>query len=614
MASETPSGGASLFGRAWGFVLVLVVALQGAASFRYDFIDFDDPHTIVEHELVNSLGERPLLDYFRPLQFRGVKEYMPLKTLSFAVDRALFGPAPSAFRLQQQLWYLLCVLGVWLWSRAFLQAVSRAGRATLSDSQLAAISAATSLLFAVHPAHVESATWLSGRKELMCGALSFAVLCLSLRPGSLARVGACACGALALLSKPIALMLLPCVLVQERVVQSPGLWRSSLRRQAPLYLTLASVSAFVLFMYAQAVPDAAQKLTFELAHRPFAGPTWLRIPQQLGLFARLAVLPIGLSPELPTSLLGTSLHQPRVWVWGLLGAALAFFAVAGTYQRKPWGALLMLFILPLFPILANPPWAQYLAGRYLFLSTAPLALGLSWTVAMLAERAPRVRAALHAGLVAVVVIWGIERRAYDASFHDSVALWTQASAQFPDEPWHARRAAVALRKAGREVEAAHYFQRCLKLAPQDSSCAAELGAILVHDAPDQAELLLRAALPGDESGTAHRDLAFLWASQGRAAEGVKLYRGWLESHPAEAEQVKPMIGLALATHDRALTRLSLQQFVQGLARELPTQPPPVELVERTARGLDEPELAQHARAAAAACARTDCFAQRMYGH
>jgi|GEM_PF-4404240 len=593
-----------LFGRAWGFVLVLVVALQGAASFSYDFVDYDDPFTIVEHELVNGLDERPLLDYFRPQQFRGVMEYMPLKTLSLAVDRALFGPAPSAFRLQQLLWYLLCVLGVWMWSRAFLRAVGK------PDNLVAA---AASLLFAVHPAHVESATWLSGRKELMCGALSFAVLYLAFQPGLRARVGACACAALALLSKPIALMLLPCVLVQELVVQSPGQWRSALRRHAALYLTLVSMSAFVLYMYAQTVPDAAQTLSLDLTHRPFQGPTWLRIPQQLGLFARFAVLPLGLSPELPRSLLGSSLHEPRAWVWGILGIALAGVAIAGAYQRKPWAALLLLFILPLVPIIINPPWAQYVAGRYLFLSTAPLALGLSWAAMTLAHRAPRLRTLLQSALLIVVLVWGLERRAYDASFHDSVALWTQASAQFPEEPWHARRAALALRKAGREVEAAHYLQRCLALAPQDSSCSAELGAMLVHDAPDQAELLLQAALSGDVTGVAHRDLAFLWAAHGRAAEGATLYRSWLASHPAEAEQVKPMIGLALATHDRELTRRSLQQFVQGLARELPTRPPPVELIERTARGLDEPALAQSARDAAAACQRTDCFATRMYG-
>jgi len=484
----------------------------------------------------------------------------------------------------------------------------------LSDSQQAVIAASASLLFAVHPAHVESATWLSGRKELMCGALSFAVLYLALQPGLLARVGACACAALALLSKPIALMLLPCVLVQELVLRPrPGQWRSSLRHQAPLYLTLASMSAFVLWMYAQTVPDGAQTLSLDLTHRPFQGPTWLRIPQQLGLFARFAVLPIGLSPELPRSLLGSSLHEPRAWVWGLLGIALAGAAIAGAYRRKPWAALLWLFILPLVPIIVNPPWAQYIAGRYLFLSTAPLALGLSWAAMTLADRAPRLRPLLRTALLVVVLVWGVERRAYDASFHDSVALWTQASANLPEEPWHARRAALALRKAGREVEAAHYLQRCLALAPQDSSCSAELGAMLVHDAPDQAELLLRAGLPGDVTGVAHRDLAFLWAAQGHAEKGATLYRNWLASHPAEAEQLKPMIGLALATHDRELTRLSLQQFVQGLARELPTGPPPVDLIERTARGLDEPELAQSARDAAAACQRTDCFARRMYG-
>jgi hypothetical protein len=74
-----------------------------------------------------------------------------------------------------------------------------------------------------------------------------------------------------------------------------------------------------------------------------------------------------------------------------------------------------------------------------------------------------------------------------------------------------------------------------------------------------------------------------------------------------------MIGLALASHDRELTHKALRKVVQVMVLETPTKPPPLELFERTAERLEEPQLAQAAREAASACQRTDCFARRMYG-
>jgi tetratricopeptide (TPR) repeat protein len=606
--SHRPS--AALCARFWWLALVLAVVAEGAPSWQYEFIDLDDARTIVQHELVTSLGRRPWLDYVRPERFGGLPEYMPLKTLSLAVDYAVFGASPRAFRGQQQLWYLLCALGVWIWARDFLFAVRSAGRATLSYSQIQYSAAGASLLFVLHPAHVESVTWLSGRKDVMCGAGMLAALVCALRwrPGQHAALaGACACSAFALLSKPVAVTLLLCFMAQDWVVQT-----GALRRRAPLYGIVAVLSALLLIVYLNVSLDGGQSIRPEAAERIYRGPTWFRMLQQLGLFARYALLPFGLSPELPTSLLGTltTLHGT---LWAALGALLLAAAGVGLWRRQAWAALLALFIAPLTPIVLRPAWAQYVAGRYLFLSIAPLALGVCWGAAVLMRQARRLRVPIALAVLAIMVAWGGERYAYDASYRNSFALWTQASAQFPDAPQLAQHAAQAAASSGRPQLAIQYYERCLALAPQHPVCGAQLGTLLLDRDDARAEAQLQAALPNDETGLAHRSLAFLWAAHARAADGVALYRAWLAAHQVDAERMRPLIGLALANHDRELTHKALRKTVQVMVLERPAQPPPLELFERTARSLDEPELAKAARRAAQTCQRTDCFAHLIYG-
>lgn len=606
---------AAIAQRYWLGVLALVVLVQGAASWHYDFIDLDDAGTIIDHELVNGLGQRPWLDYVRPERFGGLPEYMPLKTLSLAVDRWLFGPSPAAFRAQQQLWYWLSACGFWLWASRLLTAWVSIGKSTLSRRDIGLIASFASLLFVVHPVHVESVTWLSGRKDVMCGAFMLATLWLALlAPLTAARSAAlCACAALAMLSKPVGATIIVCLVVQDAMVQPREHWRTLVRTRAPSYVLIAIMSVLFALVYTHVAVDGGQSIRPEALARVYTGPTWFRQLQQVAWFVRYGLLPFGLSPELPTSLLGPRLSDVHAWFFAVLGAGVMVGTLLGTLRGSAVGGLLALYVAPLLPILIRPPWAQYLAGRYLFLSVAPLALGLTWGAFMLTQRAPRLRPLILSTQCAVFIIWGLEHRAYDASFRDSFSLWTQASAQFPESSSLAQRAAQAAVGQGRFQIAARYYERCVSLTPTHPLCAAQYGTMLLGSDDTRARAWLTRALPFDETGLAHRGLAFTWAASGRAADGAKLYRDWLASHRVDAERVKPMIGLALASADHELAHKALRKLLQVMTLETPAKPPPVALFERTAQALHEPELSLATQQAAARCVRVDCFFQRMYG-
>lgn len=114
--------------------------------------------------------------------------WRPLFSLSFAFDRALFGPPGPGWHLHSLLWHLAAVLLLWSWlGRRGLAPGPRFGAAAL---------------YALHPVQVEAVAWLSARNDPM--ATSFALLALHLldRPAF-----AAAAWGLALLSKESALLL-----------------------------------------------------------------------------------------------------------------------------------------------------------------------------------------------------------------------------------------------------------------------------------------------------------------------------------------------------------------------------------------------------------------------
>jgi tetratricopeptide (TPR) repeat protein len=100
--------------------------------------------------------------YLRDFSWNGIRaifsnfhnfNYHPLTTLSFWVDYSLWGLNPLPYHLEN---VLLHLVNVWL---VYLLAMK------LSGKQLTGL--IVSLLFAIHPLHVESVAWISERKDVL---------------------------------------------------------------------------------------------------------------------------------------------------------------------------------------------------------------------------------------------------------------------------------------------------------------------------------------------------------------------------------------------------------------------------------------------------------------
>ncbi|MFZ5478332.1 MAG: hypothetical protein ACOZNI_16310, partial [Myxococcota bacterium] len=124
--------------------------------------------------------------------------YRPLLTVTFLVDRWLFGVAPGPAHVHSLLWHLACVTLAWALLRP------RIGEWP---------AAAAALIFGVHPIQSEAVVWIAARNDLMAAAgVLGALLALDRgRPG-LAGVAALA----GCLSKENAYLVLPIAWVWRR--------------------------------------------------------------------------------------------------------------------------------------------------------------------------------------------------------------------------------------------------------------------------------------------------------------------------------------------------------------------------------------------------------------
>ncbi len=171
-------------------------------SLSNDFINWDDPHYVYENSNIWGLGAENMKYIWTEFV---VANYHPLSVMSLAFNYVMGGLNPYGYHLTNVLLHLINCLLVFVF-------VYR-----LSDRKTD-IALLSSLLFAVHPLHVESVAWVAERKDLLYTVflLPALILYLKYRQSPSALLYACILFSylLSLLSKPAAVifpLLLLCI-------------------------------------------------------------------------------------------------------------------------------------------------------------------------------------------------------------------------------------------------------------------------------------------------------------------------------------------------------------------------------------------------------------------
>jgi len=135
--------------------LCLILLLTGfiyRSSLNGEFLSYDDTDNVVNNPVVRNLSLSSIPQFF---QTGKLYMYTPLTFLSYAVDLKIWGMDPFGFRLSNLLLHLLNAILVFIFARQFL-------KKTIVAFFIA-------LLFAFHPANVDTVAWISARSNLLAG-------------------------------------------------------------------------------------------------------------------------------------------------------------------------------------------------------------------------------------------------------------------------------------------------------------------------------------------------------------------------------------------------------------------------------------------------------------
>jgi Tfp pilus assembly protein PilF len=361
------------------------------------------------------------------------QEYLPVRDLSYRIDMALFGSDPVGYHLHNLLLYALCCLAAWHAAQALLRILDGRGeRPSLGHPPSRARSfrpwaaALATLLFAVHPAHVEAVAWISGRKDLLAGLFSilaldqFARAILPERPIAFRLVLSNLCFALAVLSKS-AVVALPgalALLALARFHRPEAPWASG-ARAIPLVLPALLIGVGAVALHATVGESTRIGLSGEGGELSSLGVSLDRAIRVLGGHAAIALAPV--EPRLTYGLYAPGSPGAAAALLGIACVVGGAVAAVQTVRRRSTLAFGLAFfpvmLLPVLQLLPFTTWSM-LSDRFVFLPVLGVALAVA---VVLSRREPRIRAGV-AGLLVIAGLGGTAVRALHWSSEER--LWT----------------------------------------------------------------------------------------------------------------------------------------------------------------------------------------------
>ncbi len=516
-------------------VIVLLIYLN---SFSNDFTNWDDDNGIINNPYIRSLAWENLTKIFTPGTGGA---YQPLRTLSLAVDHHFWGLNPFGYHLTNVFFYVLTCIMVFLTTEKLL-AVLREDRDDVSKVRVALFA---SLLFAVHPVHVEAVTWLSARKEVLLGFFFFLSFYLYLRAKDSGRLDhKILCYSLAFfgflaatLSKPTAVVLPLILILFEFYARRSGEGSFSLKK-ALLYLPFIILSLYLGYLLIDVMRDIG-------GIKAYRGGTFF---SNLLLVPYLYIRNIKLLAFTINYAAVYTIHPPQaLWsaktVLPLLGNMVILGCAALTFKKARIVSFAILwFYITLLPVSNIVPISTILADRYAFLPSYGWCLVLGIALERLyrfrlSSTTPQFFKALSvSGLSLMVLGYGYMTVYQNRIWKNTYTLWADAVAKQPDNHIALCGLAVVYNRAEEYEAARKLLERAVSNAPHDYKSLNNLGITYFHlGQRDKAFRAYQKALSLDPyMREAHVNLARLYVETKdyKAAESVYLH--FLEKHGNDA--------------------------------------------------------------------------------
>lgn len=439
----------------------------------------DDYPAIVENPAARDLSQTVRIfttaSWWKPRA--DAAHYRPLTTFTFALNGSLTGHEPGAYHLVNNLLHGVAAI-------VLHEVLLRSGAGP-------AAALLTSVLFVVHPLHVEAVSWVNGRADVLAGLFVLLALLAHLRGrqegSSRWRVVAVVSFLAAGLAKETGYVTPFVLLAWDLLLGGDGPWQrrlgETLQHGWLEYLGHAAVLGFFAWARIHFVGGATATTVTPMASPLAADPGFLDrlftgsyvLARYLGLTLWPGPLSNDYSPDQITKL--TSLADPRA-VLGLVVLAGWFAAIAKTASRAPrtafWMAAAAIVMAPAANILF--PIGTIQADRLMYLPLLGIVAPLAEAWGTWHARQPQAARAVAAMVVIALTARTVSRT---ADWRTDERLYRSALAASPRSAMAHKNLAAVLQDQGRNEEAAALAKTAVDTVPTFPDAWLTLGSAYV---------------------------------------------------------------------------------------------------------------------------------------
>ncbi len=538
-------------------VAVVVASLLAYANvFWNHFTDWDDRWLIFENPHSHQLTWDGIKAIFNPWIDRQLlgAEFLPVRDLSWLMDHVFFGGNPVGFHIGDVFFHVLTSVALFFFFRELL------GR----SSERAAVLAA--LIFAVHPVHTESVTWMSSRKDVLSGVFVVfgAYLWIARVHGGgrrlfggeareesefslAAYLGVLFLYGLAILSKSTALSFPVLLVLLDLSLRRVSFRPAALGRWCLKILPFFGMTGLLMLVVRMTSGASGLRVT-EYHGGSLLATLWI---QSKAFFDYVLVLffPVTLrtAVTVPKRFVLDFHHAVGcAFVLGLCVLSVVYVAALLRRRVLPQrdkeivergrfplfhlsGFASSWFLICLLPMANLIPMNWVYCERYLYLPSIGFSL---WGGVLLhrclsrASGSPKKYALVVGGVVIVFLALTGRTLTRNRDWKDNLTLWTVTAAQAPSSPDVIYAYAKALENEGKAEEALAEFERVLVLNPGKVPARENLSNLLVQkgrreDLEAARLILTRGIALSPDAASLHNNLAVVHRLAGDRIESLR---------------------------------------------------------------------------------------------
>jgi tetratricopeptide (TPR) repeat protein len=569
-------------------------------SLSNGFVKWDDEPNFVENEHYRGLSLENLEWMFTRFH---TGHWHPLTWITFGFDYVVWGMNPLGYHLTNIVLHALAAalfarLAAWMFELRDFVPESRDGKVEplpALQSRSVWFGVLVGLAWSLHPLRVEAATWITQRREVLCGVFTLLALTGYLRNRSPWLIGFLT--VCAMLSKVTGIMI-PALLVLVDVYRAgrheAGAWRHAFVISIARHMHLIVMAGGVLLAALFAQREASALVSTDA----------LPIPSRIALYFFGIVFcvtktfwPAGLAPlhQGQTSMSTWSL-EPFVWWTALAGLLFAIVMLAiGIRKRKEsfaWITLTLAFLLLAAPAGGLGQSGPQIAGeRYTYQPGWVLTLGVGALIASFTSWPSRWWKELRY-LVPTLAVLGtldcltIRQQAF---WRDTETLWARELDVYPENPVGNYNLAVFYYKQKPpDLERAEaYYKKALERDPTYTEALSGYGFLLRSTGrPREAYELFKKIVESKHAKMTSQALSLggslLW-DFGKTDEAIAMYSRLVAGDPKNPEayrqlgKVQAAAGRpreAIATLERGIAAAPDAALYGELAWLLATHPDP----------------------------------------